>query len=36
MLIDRRGNLRLQHFGQIDDLQLGAALGQLLPEPRTG
>ncbi|MCW5571593.1 MAG: redoxin family protein [Steroidobacteraceae bacterium] len=36
VLIDRRGRLRLQHFGQIDDLQLGAAIGQLLAEPRTG
>lgn len=36
VLIDRRGSLRLQHFGQIDDLQLGAAIGQLLAEPRTG
>jgi len=35
VLIDRRGDLRLQHFGQIDDLQLGAAIGQLLAEPRT-
>jgi len=32
-LIDRQGRLRLQHFGQIDDLQLGAAIGRLLAEP---
>ena len=33
VLIDRLGRLRLSHFGQIEDLQLGAAIGQLLAEP---
>ena len=28
--------LRLQHFGQIDVLQLGAAIGQLRAQPRSG
>ncbi len=30
VVIDRQGRVRLNHFGQIDDLQLGAVLGQLL------
>jgi peroxiredoxin len=34
VLIDRNGNVRLHHFGQIDDLQLGALLGQLITETR--
>ena len=33
VLIDRLGRIRLSHFGQIEDLQLGAAIGQLLAEP---
>ena len=33
VLIDRAGRLRLSHFGQIEDLQLGAVIGQLLAEP---
>lgn len=33
VLIDRIGRLRLSHFGQIEDLQLGAVIGQLLAEP---
>ena len=33
VLIDRTGRLRLSHFGQIEDLQLGAIIGQLLAEP---
>jgi putative aminopeptidase FrvX len=33
VLIDRNGYVRLHHLGQIDDLQLGAILGQLLAEP---
>ena len=33
VLIDRIGRLRLSHFGQIEDLQLGAIIGQLLAEP---
>lgn len=32
-LIDRRGVLRRQQFGLIDDLQLGAEIGALLSEP---
>ncbi len=32
VLIDRSGRLRLSHFGQIEDLQLGAVIGQLLAE----
>lgn len=32
-LIDRRGNLRRQHFGLLDDLRLGAELATLLAEP---
>lgn len=33
ILIDQLGRLRLSHFGQIEDLQLGAVIGQLLVEP---
>lgn len=33
VLIDRAGRVRLNHFGQIDDLELGARLGGLLAEP---
>ncbi len=33
MLIDRAGTLRVSHFGRVEDLQLGALLGQLLAEP---
>ena len=32
LLIDARGRLREQHFGLMDDLALGAALGGLLAE----
>lgn len=32
LLIDKLGRLRLNHFGQLDDLQLGVVLGQLLAE----
>lgn len=32
VLIDRSGRVRMSHFGQIEDLQLGAAIGQLLAE----
>jgi hypothetical protein len=35
VLFDRQGRVRLSHFGQVDDLQLGAALGQLLAEPKS-
>jgi hypothetical protein len=32
LLIDARGRLREQHFGGVEDLALGAALGGLLAE----
>jgi hypothetical protein len=32
VLFDRHGRVRLNHFGQIDDLQLGAVIGQLISE----
>jgi hypothetical protein len=32
VLIDKQGRLRLSHFGVIDDLALGAAIGQLAAE----
>lgn len=35
VVFDRRGRVRLNHFGQIDDLQLGAVIGQLLAESPT-
>jgi AhpC/TSA family len=35
VLFDRVGRVRLSHFGQVDDLQLGAALGQLIAEARS-
>lgn len=38
LVFDRQGRIRLNHFGQIDDLQLGAVIGQLLvaaPEQAT-
>lgn len=35
LLLDRGGRLRLRHFGHIEDLQLGMALGRLLGEPDT-
>jgi hypothetical protein len=33
VVIDRNGGIRLRHFGQMDDLRLGAVIGQLLTEP---
>jgi len=33
ILIDRQGRIRWQRFGRPDDLQLGAAIGQLIAEP---
>lgn len=33
LVFDREGNLRLNHFGHIDDLALGAVLGELLAAP---
>lgn len=32
VLVDRQGRLRLSHFGLIDDMALGAAIGQLAAE----
>lgn len=32
VVFDPQGRLRLSHFGQIDDLQVGALIGQLLAE----
>lgn len=32
VLLDRRGRIRLHHFGQLDDLALGATLGRLLAQ----
>lgn len=36
VLIDRQGMVRLKHFGNIEDLALGALLGQLIAEPAEG
>ena len=33
LLLDRRGRLQLKHFGRIDDLALGAVVGQLRERP---
>ena len=33
VVFDKKGRIRLHHFGAIDDLQLGALLGALLGEP---
>ncbi len=33
IVLDRLGKIRLNHFGHIDDLRLGALLGQLRAEP---
>lgn len=35
LVFDRQGQVRLNHFGEIDDLQLGAVIGQLLAEVPT-
>ncbi|MCE2914707.1 MAG: TlpA family protein disulfide reductase [Rubrivivax sp.] len=32
VIFDPQGRVRLSHFGQIDDLQLGAVIGQLMAE----
>ena len=32
ILIDREGHLRLSHFGQIDDMEVGARIASLLAE----
>lgn len=36
VLIDRNGCIRLNHFGRIEDLQVGACIGQLIAEPPAG
>lgn len=36
LLIDPKGMLRMQHFGHVDDLRLGAAVASLLAEPGHG
>lgn len=33
VVLDKQGRVRLHHFGAIDDLRLGALLGQLVEEP---
>jgi len=33
LLLDRQGRLRLHHFGALDELHLGVAIGQLLAQP---
>jgi peroxiredoxin len=35
VLVDRHGRLRMSHFGVLDDIALGAAIGQLLAEDTT-
>jgi hypothetical protein len=35
VLLDRQGRIRLNHFGMLDDMALGAAIGQLLAEEVT-
>ncbi len=33
VLLDRQGQVQLSHFGRLDDLVLGAVIGQLLERP---
>jgi AhpC/TSA family len=33
VLLDRQGHVQLSHFGRLDDLVLGAVIGQLLERP---
>lgn len=33
ILLDKRGRIRLHQFGRVDDLRLGALIGQLMAEP---
>jgi peroxiredoxin len=33
VLIDRAGRIRASHFGRVDDMQVGASIGELLAEP---
>lgn len=35
IVIDRAGRVRLHHFGRVEDLHIGALLGQLLAEAQT-
>lgn len=35
VLLDKRGRIRLHQFGRVDDLLVGALIGQLLAEPST-
>lgn len=35
VLLDRQGQVRLKHFGRIDDMALGGVVGQLLAQPPT-
>ena len=35
VLIDQNGQIRLNHFGRIDDMQLGDFIGKLLAESKT-
>ncbi len=35
VVFDQGGRVRLSHFGQIDDLQLGAVIGQLMAEEQS-
>ena len=35
VLIDKGGRMRLNHFGRVDDLVVGAAIGQLIEEGRS-
>ena len=32
IILDKAGDIRLHHFGQMDDLRVGAVIGQLLTE----
>jgi len=36
LLIDRQGRLRMQTFGHVEDMRLGAAIGMLLGEAELG
>lgn len=33
LLLDRNGRLRANHFGQVDDMRVGAQIAQLMSEP---
>lgn len=36
MILDAQGRVRFQHFGQVDDLRVGAVIGQLVAEADAG